>query len=99
MITGCNNNPFPRWTDDIHLGNNKLGGLSVIAFKEYVLFDESLKWLLDCDFYKRMYELYGKPYILETKNVTIGTGNHQMTNILTDKEKEREVELMKLKYV
>lgn len=93
MITGCSNNPYPYYTGDVHQGNNKLGGLSVIAIHNQnpLLFDEELQWLLDCDYYKRMYDLYGLPTILNGVNVTIEEGDHQATNNLAMELKRNEV--------
>lgn len=93
MITGCSNNPHPYYTGDIHQGNNKLGGLSVITVRNLdpELFDESLHWLLDCDYYKRLYERYGEPTILDEVNVTIEEGDHQATHNIPDERKRKEV--------
>lgn len=100
MITGASNNPNPHWTDDIETGNNKLGSPSALTIRNDspFLFDERLSWLLDCDYYKRMNEQYGKPTILPTKNVILGEGDHQTTHILTDVEKLAEHEYMVKKY-
>jgi len=50
LINGVSDNTNPIYTGDIHLGDNRLGGLSSIAFKKecFVPFDESLVWLFDC---------------------------------------------------
>lgn len=102
MITGCDTNLHPYWTDDIVTGNNHLGSPSCLTFRNHfednLLFDERMSWLLDCDLYYRMYEKYGLPKILETKNILMGVGDHQMTNILTDEEKLSEFNLIKEKY-
>ena len=100
MITGCDTNPSPYWTDNIETGNNKLGSPSCLTFKNGLdmYFDERMWWLLDCDFYKRMYEKYGLPKILEGVNINIGVHDGQMTNILTEEEKLLEHKLMNEKY-
>lgn len=102
MITGCNTNPHPRWTNDIETGNNKLGSPSVLTFrnhfKDNLLFDEKMSWLLDCDLYKRMHAKYGLPKILNANNVYIGQGDHQMTHILTPEQKLAEHNYLKQKY-
>ena len=94
LITGCDTNPNPYYTGDIHTGNNKLGSPSCLMFRNHfennLLFDENMSWLLDCDYYKRMYNRYGEPVIIPRVNVIIGVGEHQMTNILTDQEKKGE---------
>jgi hypothetical protein len=100
LITGCSNNWYPVYTGDIHLGNNKLGSPSVLTIRNKLdmYFDEKLIWLFDCDFYKKMYNKYGEPTILMGDNVTIGEGNHQATNLITNTEKEKEVFIMRQRY-
>lgn len=100
LIAGSNNNQTPFLTGDIHVGNNKLGSPSALMFRKCdVWFDEELKWLLDCDFYKKMWINYGQPAILNGNLVTIGEGDHQATNLLSNQDKEREVMLMRQRYV
>lgn len=101
LITGSDTNPHPFWTDDIEKGNNKLGSPSALTIlnDKPLLFDEKMSWLLDCDYYKQMYDLYGPPVILDQVGVNIGVGNHQMTHILTDEEKLAEHNYMNKKYV
>jgi glycosyltransferase involved in cell wall biosynthesis len=100
MIIGADDNNTPKWTEDIETGNNKLGSPSalVIRNKDPLLFDERMSWMLDCDYYRRMYDKYGKPLILPGVHVVIGKGDHQVTNLLTNAEKSAEVSLIKQKY-
>lgn len=93
MITGVDDNPSPYWTHDIETGNNKLGSPSALTIRnddKPLLFDETLSWLLDCDYYRRLYNRYGKPRILPGTHVFMGKGEHQMTHQLSDNEKLRE---------
>lgn len=96
LITATDNNPNPHYTQDIHTGNNRLGSPSALTIKNEspLMFDEDMTWMLDCDYYKRMYEKYGEPVILNKVNVNIGVGPHQMTNLLTAEEKELELRLI-----
>lgn len=100
LITGSDNNPNPHWTEDIHLGNNKLGSPSALAFINHdpLMFDENMSWLLDCDYYKRLYTRYGAPVILDDINVMIGCGEHQSTHLLSDETKGMEEDYMINKY-
>jgi glycosyltransferase involved in cell wall biosynthesis len=100
LITATDNNLNPYWTDDIETGNNKLGSPSALTIKNDnpLLFDEKMSWLLDCDYYKRMYTRYGEPVILDKINVNIGVGNHQMTHLLTEEQKDLEANYLKQKY-
>lgn len=102
LITATDTNVHPHWTDNIETGNNKLGSPSALMFRNHfdnnLLFDERMSWLLDCDLYKRMQGKYGYPLLLEDININIGTGDHQMSHILTDEEKLAEHYYIKQKY-
>lgn len=100
MMVGTNDNYYPKWTDDIETGNNRLGSPSALIMRNHkaLMFDENMSWLLDCDLYRRLYNKYGMPKILNGNYITIGKGDHQMTHILTDEEKLSEHEYMAQKY-
>ena len=71
---------------------NTIGSPSVVAIenKDPLLFDEEMTWVLDIDYYRRLYERYGEPTILDSYDVVMGCGNHQVTNILQEEEKIKE---------
>lgn len=96
---GCNKH-YPYYNDNIHFGVNTIGSPSVITVKNDnpMLFDENLGWLLDCDYYKRMYEEFGEPELLNEVNVILGIGEHQQTEILADAVKNKEHEYLNEKY-
>lgn len=100
LVTSSDNNKNPHYTEDIETGNNKLGSPSALTVlnKKPLLFDENMTWLLDCDFYKRMYEKFGEPVIVKKVGVMMGIGDHQMTHILTNAEKDLEFDYMHKKY-
>jgi hypothetical protein len=100
MISGATTNPHPYWTDDIETGNNHLGSPSALTMrrKSAMMFDERMSWLLDCDLYRRLYDEYGPPKFLDSIEIGIGVGDHQMTHILTDEEKLKEHKLIQKKY-
>lgn len=109
LVTGCVHSVdgieterphLPEYSDDIHTGNNTIGSPSVLTIRNsgHLLFDESMSWLLDCDLYKRYYDTYGLPKILNRLGVVIRTGPHQITNILTDEQKRVEQDYMNKKY-
>ncbi len=97
VITSALNNKNPVWTDDLETGNNKLGSPSALAFRNQFneigneLFDENLSWALDCDLYKRLEYRFGKPTILTDISVGIGIHDGQMSNILNQAQKVKEI--------
>lgn len=109
LVSGCVHarkdgyrfNPhMPSYNQAIHTGINSIGSPSVLAFenKDPLLFDEGLSWLLDVDLYKRLYEKYGEPVILNDVNVVIGVGSHQTTHTLPDETKQAEFDYVIRKY-
>lgn len=55
----------PYWQDDIKRGVNTLGGPSSVYFRNTdIRFDERLLWFMDTDFYYRLYQKYGQPFII-----------------------------------
>lgn len=94
-------NPHPaRWSDDIHTGNNTIGAPSVLTFRNDlgVYFDEGLVWTVDCDLYRKFYDKYGPPKILDEYPVTIGLHPGQATHLISDDTKAMEIDLMKRRY-
>lgn len=91
---------FPRYSEDIHTGNNTIGSPSVIMIRNEnpLMFDERMTWLLDCDYYKRLYERYGPPITLNSLDVVMGIGDHQATNIIPNATKDWEHTYIKNKY-
>ena len=84
----------------VYLGKNTIGAPSVLTVKNDnpLMFDEILIWLNDCDYYKRCYDKFGEPDILNKVNVVIGVGKHQTTNNINNGLKKMEKEYMKKKY-
>lgn len=105
LVSGCGHDPgththYPKYNHDIWKGVNTIGSPSVLTIRneEPLLFDESLSWLLDCDLYKRMFDKYGYPKILDDINVMIGVGEHQHTHRMEDELKLYEYNYLKEKY-
>ncbi|MEK7564213.1 MAG: glycosyltransferase family 2 protein [Patescibacteria group bacterium] len=108
LVTGCEHDDgnkrydphYPKYNNKIYRGKNTIGSPSVLAIKneDLILFDENMTWLLDCDYYKRMYDKYGEPQILNEINVIIGTSKYQVTNILSKYAKKKEHYYMAKKY-
>ena len=75
-----------------NIASNTIGSPSVIAFenKDPVLFDENMGWLLDLDYYSRLLKKYGSITILDSCDVAIGCGDHQVTHLMSKEDKELE---------
>lgn len=92
---------YPKWTNDIHLGNNLISSPSVITIKnieEKILFSEELIWLMDVDFYKKMFMVYGEPKYFNIINIVNRTWENSVSNTLPENIKNKEVEIMRYKY-
>ena len=89
----------PYWNDDIIKGRNTISCPSVIAFpNDDNFFDENLNWMMDCEFYHRLYLKYKEPEILNDSIIAIQEGDHQVTNKLSKTEKEKDLRYVKEKY-
>jgi glycosyltransferase involved in cell wall biosynthesis/predicted SAM-dependent methyltransferase len=93
--------PFlPSYNDLIHLGNNTISSPSVLAFrnKDVLYFDETLIWLMDCDYYKRLRSRFGEPLVLDHVNVVNRLWESQVSALLNEEVKNEEILRMRDKY-
>jgi dTDP-4-dehydrorhamnose reductase len=91
----------PEWpSNPIWLGFNSIGCPSVITIKntDIIYFDDSLNWLMDCDYYKRMFDLYGKPTIHEQDTIINRIVVDRLSNTISDGQKMAEVEKLRKIY-
>ena len=95
-------NPFyPKYHDNIQYGENTISSPSVLMFKNenVIYFDENLNWLMDVDYYKRMYDTFGLPSICNYISIIIREHQNQTTNTIATKEiKNKEYEYIVDKY-
>jgi len=88
---------YPKYHDNIQYGENTISSPSVLMFKnkEIIKFDENLIWLMDVDYYKRMYDKFGMPSICNY--ITIINREHpdQVSNTLATQELQQN----ELKYI
>lgn len=86
LISGCGNptdggtvvRPFkPYYHPHIHFGHNTISSPSVLAIRNDspLLFDESLIWLMDVDYYKRCHDAFGPPVIVD--DLLVINRNHE----------------------
>lgn len=94
--------PFhPRYTKNIHLGRNTISSPSVLTIRneDPLFFDENLLQRMDCDYYKRCYDRFGLPRVLDTVTVVNRAGPHQISQTLvTAAIADREYRYLLAKY-
>lgn len=93
LVTGCAHNENDE-VSRIHMPTfqqeyNDIGSPSVLTIHNSVKerFNPKLTWVLDLEYYKKLYEKYGEPKFYYDTNVIIGIGQHQVTNLLTTQQK------------
>lgn len=72
---------IPRYNSLIHYGRNTMSSPSTIAIRResWLDFDPRLRWLMDVELYKRVYDKYGLPHIIPEVLVSNGVGPHQVS--------------------
>ena len=90
----------PIWNDKIWTGNNTMGCPSGMTMKNnnLIYFDNELNWLMDCDYYYRMFLKYGQPYILDKITVVNRTWGSRLTDTTPQSLKDKEFNMLKQKY-
>lgn len=83
---------YPVYDERTDTGVNTIGSPSVLTIKNDspFLFDERLVWVLDIEYYRRLFDRYGLPTILNEVNVVIGIHKGQASNNIKDKIKLEE---------
>lgn len=93
---------YPRWNDQMVYGVNTISSPSVLCFKNEfennLKFDERLIWLMDVEFYHRMYQKYGEPDFMYNITVVNRTWNKQVTCTISDEIKNKEHRLIENEY-
>jgi hypothetical protein len=88
----------PSWpTMPIWAGNNSLGCPSVLTIKNdnLILFNEDLNWLMDCEYYQRMYNLYGQPNILTESTMVNREVSDRLSNTISNEVRVSEFNKLK----
>jgi len=90
----------PKYNQEIYLGNNTISCPTVLTIKNSnpFKFDETLNWLVDVDYYKKCYDKYGNPLIVEDICAVNRNSKIRTTNMTTEKEKEFEFYKMLERY-
>lgn len=92
----------PKWNQFIRFGNNTISSPSVITIKNNwgsnILFDDYLIWLMDVDFYHRMWLKYGEPKYLFFPTVCNRIWGGSVSNTISEEVKRGEERLAREKY-
>lgn len=83
---------FPRYHNQIHLGNNTISSPSVLTLvnQDIIYFDFNLIWLMDVEYYKRLYIKFGAPIIVNDVTIVNRTWEKQISSIVSDELKLKE---------
>ena len=92
---------FPKWNDDIKYGVNTISSPSVITIRKGlgILFDPEFIWLMDTDWYYRIWIKHGEPEYIKKINVANRTWSDSVSNTVSPFLKRSELEKIKKKYV
>jgi hypothetical protein len=90
----------PKLSENIWNGSNTLGNPSnlTIRNKDLIFFDEELNWLVDCEYYYRLFLKYGKPTIINNVTVVNRTHGDGLTNNTPQEIKDKELQILTKKY-
>jgi len=91
----------PYYHDRIYAGINTISCPTVLTVRnddELPLFDESLNWLVDVEYYKRLYDAYGNPVVVDIICAVNRNSEVRATNIITEKQKQEEIQRVIRKY-
>ena len=92
---------YPRWSNDLVFGNNTISSPSVISIENIndgIYFNEELIWLMDVEYYKKKYDIYGEPGYLQDINVINRTWGERLSDKIPLEVKQNELKIIKDKY-
>ena len=84
----------PYYHDRIYAGVNTISCPSVLTVRnneDLPLFDETLNWLVDVEYYKRLHDAYGDPVVIDIICAVNRNAEVRATNIITEKQKQEEI--------
>jgi len=92
---------YPEWNDQMHIGKNTISSPSVITIKNdmnRMSFDEELVWLMDVEFYKRMYDAHGEPLYVYNISVVNRTWGERLSDTIPIEIKQKEINIIRQKH-
>jgi glycosyltransferase involved in cell wall biosynthesis len=92
-------NFIPKWNDRVVFGHNTISSPSAIAYLRCDLkWDERLIWLMDCKFYRDLYDKFGLPAIEEQVLITNFLHSKQLTHTMGRERQKMEEDLIRKEY-
>lgn len=102
LVTGCAHTEdgetlyhqmYPRYNYKIYSGYNTISCPTVLTIKneDPILVDESYNWLVDCVYYKMLYDKFGLPHIVNDLCVINRNAEGRTTNMMTNSQKQEEI--------
>ncbi len=90
----------PKFVHNIWDGTNTLGNPSnlTIINNDLIFFDEELNWLVDCEYYYRLFLKYGKPSIITPITVVNRTHGGGLSDTTPIELKNKELKILTEKY-
>jgi glycosyltransferase involved in cell wall biosynthesis len=90
----------PHLTPKLHFGKNTVSSPSVLAIRASCehQFDENLIWLMDVEFYARLWKNYGNPIILPETLVANRLHAHQVSKSIDRAIQKRELDYVRKKF-
>lgn len=85
---------IPYYHPYIYRGINTISCPSVLTIKndeDKLYFDESLNWLVDVEYYKRLYDKFGRPEVLQDICIVNRDAEVRTTNMITENQKQEEI--------
>lgn len=91
---------YPVWNNNIWTGHNTMGCPSGMTLKneDLIYFDNDLNWLMDCDYYQKMFIKHGEPSILDKITVVNRTWGARLTDTIPQSLKDKEFNMLKQRY-
>jgi hypothetical protein len=85
---------YPKFNDQLLMGVNTISSPSVVAFKKQseIIFDETLVYFMDIDYYYGMRKKYGDPVFYNDILITNRFHENSISSNITNKEKMMSVE-------